>query len=42
MKNEDLRHINIHHAFDLDSDPDSIIPYNAKWSETYDDDVIDG
>ena len=42
MKSEGSRHINIHHAFDLDSDPDSIIPYYAKWSETYDNDVIDG
>ena len=42
MKNENKRHANIGHAFELNSDPEAIIPYYAKWSETYDKDVIDG
>ena len=42
MQNEETRHVNIGHALELDSNPESIIPYYAKWSETYDEDVIDG
>lgn len=42
MKNENNRHINVGHALALNSDPDSIISYYAKWSETYDVDVLEG
>lgn len=41
MKNQKL-HTNVGHALALNSDPDAIIPYYAKWSETYDADVIGG
>jgi len=42
MKVHKQRHKNIHSAFDLNSDLDTIVEYYAKWSETYDSDVIDG
>ncbi|MGB1310572.1 MAG: class I SAM-dependent DNA methyltransferase [Leucothrix sp.] len=42
MQNDKTRHVNIGHALALNSDPESIIPYYAKWSETYDEDVIEG
>lgn len=42
MKTHTLRHDNIHSAFDLNSDLESIVDYYAKWSDTYDRDVIDG
>jgi len=42
MKKHSLRHDNIHSAFDLNSDVNTIIEYYAEWSKTYDKDVIDG
>ena len=42
MANIIKRHANIGQALALNSEPESIVPYYAKWSETYDSDVIDG
>lgn len=34
-------HVNIHDALQLDGDPDVILDYYAKWSKTYDKDVVE-
>ncbi len=34
-------HVNIHDALQLDGNPDVILDYYAKWSKSYDEDVIE-
>ena len=41
MQDKTPPHINIHDALLLDGQPDTILQYYKKWSETYDADVID-
>jgi len=41
MQDKTTPHINIHDALQLDGQPETILEYYKKWSETYDADVID-
>jgi len=41
MTNKTTPHINVHDALELDGQPNTIIEYYKKWSETYDKDVTE-